>query len=155
MPVTILAYIASAVVLRPAGDSFEFLLLRRAQSLAGEWCQVVGSIEPGETAWAAALREMEEETGLAPESYYSADICEQFYDHRRDLITMGPVFLAFVAEGAEPRLNEEHSDYRWVGLETAMDMVGFGGQRRVLRWIEAEFLRRTPNRHLRIDLPER
>lgn len=98
---------------------------------------------------------MEEETVPAPESHYSADSCEQFYDHRRDLITMGPVFLAFVAEGAEPRLNEDHSGYRWVGLETAMDMVEFGGQRRVLRWIEKEFIRRTPNRHLRIDLSER
>jgi len=32
-------------------------------------------------------------------------------------------------------------------------MVGLGGQRRVLRWIEDEFVNRRPGKHLLIDLP--
>jgi dATP pyrophosphohydrolase len=31
---------------------------------------VSGAVEAGETGWAAALREIEEETGLVPERFY-------------------------------------------------------------------------------------
>lgn len=72
------------VILREAGDAHEVLLLRRNGSLAGEWCQIAGAIEAGETAWQAALREVEEETGLRPSRFYSADIYEQFYEADRE-----------------------------------------------------------------------
>jgi 8-oxo-dGTP pyrophosphatase MutT (NUDIX family) len=48
----------SAVVLGPAG-----VLLHRHKRL-GLWLQPGGHLEPGETPWAAARREAEEETGL-------------------------------------------------------------------------------------------
>jgi ADP-ribose pyrophosphatase YjhB (NUDIX family) len=55
---------ASAVVLR--GDAV--LLVRRAKALGnGLWSLPGGHIEPGETAAAAARREVGEETGLAVE----------------------------------------------------------------------------------------
>lgn len=63
---------------------------------------------------------------------------------------MAPVFLAHVAAEAPVVLNHEHSDYRWVDFNAACDMVAFGGQRRVLRWIEEEFVRRLPSNHLLI-----
>ncbi|WP_312882971.1 NUDIX domain-containing protein [Rhizobium etli] len=36
---------------------------RTGSTLSGEWCQIAGGIEHGETAWQAALREAKEETG--------------------------------------------------------------------------------------------
>ena len=40
---------------------------------------VSGGIEQGETATAAALREIREETGLSPSTFYLADAVETFY----------------------------------------------------------------------------
>lgn len=120
------------------------LLLRRTRAPRGEWCQVSGAIEVGETAWQAALRELEEETALAPTALYSGDACEQFYEADRDAISLLPVFVAFVDPSAEVRLNDEHSDFRWVDFKTARDMVSFAGQRHVLRHVEDEFLGASP-----------
>lgn len=102
---------------------------------------MVGSIEEGETAWQTALRELDEETGLQPNALYSADTYEQFYEADRDAITIAPVFVAFVDNSATVTLNHEHSEYRWVSFAEAFEMVAFGGQRRVLGWIEDEFVK--------------
>ncbi|WP_424986785.1 NUDIX hydrolase [Microbulbifer sp. S227A] len=148
--IAIRAFLVSLVAIRQVDGAWQVLLLRRTQTLAGEWCQVAGSIEAGETAWQAALRELREETGLTPVALYSADTCEQFYEPGRDAITMAPVFVAIIKADQEVTLNHEHSAYRWVGFQQAADMVAFGGQRRVLGWIEDEFIRRQPSRHLKI-----
>ena len=47
---------------RAAGDVVEVLLLERPRY--GDWSLPKGHLEPGETAAAAALRELEEETGV-------------------------------------------------------------------------------------------
>lgn len=142
---------ASLVAVRKTETRHEVLLLRRTQTPVGEWCQVAGSIEEGEAAWQTALRELDEETGLKPDALYSADTCEQFYKADRDCITIAPVFGGFVGSSAKVTLNHEHSAYRWVSFDEAVEMVAFGGQRRVLRWIEDEFVKRRPNKHLLIE----
>lgn len=148
--IPIRAFLVSLVALRKTDTRHEVLLLRRTQSLAGEWCQIAGSLEEGETAWQGALRELFEETGLRPEALYSADICEQFYEAGRDAITMAPVFVAMIDPSATVTLNHEHSAFEWLGFNEAVERVAFGGQRRVLRWIEEEFVHRVPSHHLRI-----
>jgi 8-oxo-dGTP pyrophosphatase MutT (NUDIX family) len=45
-------------------EPFEVLLLRLCPARGGFWQPVTGSVEPGETAAEAALREAREETGL-------------------------------------------------------------------------------------------
>lgn len=58
--------------------------------------------------------------------------------------------MAYVDSSAEVRLNEEHSEFRWVSFNEAARMVPFAGQRHVLRHVETEFLRCEPSIHLRI-----
>ncbi|MGB7287522.1 MAG: NUDIX domain-containing protein [Salaquimonas sp.] len=149
--IPIRSFIASLVAVRKTEAQYEVLLLKRTQTLIGEWCQVAGSIEEGEAAWQTALRELNEETGLKPTALYSADTCEQFYEADHDAITIAPVFVAFIDNAAKVSLNHEHSEYRWVGFEEAMDLVSFGGQRRVLGWVEDEFVKRSPSKHLLIE----
>lgn len=48
----------SVVLLRNVGPETEVLLLRRNQTLVGEWCQIAGGIEDGEKAWETALRQV-------------------------------------------------------------------------------------------------
>ncbi len=146
----------SLVVLRPgsAGVPHEVLLLERSDdTLHGEWCQIAGGIEPGERAWETALRELHEETRLVPERFYSADILEQFYEPDKNRIAVVPVFVAYVGADAEPILNEEHSDWVFVSIERARELVPFPGQRHMLAQIRETFLERTPSEHLRIALP--
>ena len=140
----------SVVLLREVACRHEVLLLRRTRSLRGEWCQVAGAIEPDETAWQAALREVEEETGLVPRALYSADLCEQFYEADRDAISLLPVFVGLVAADAAVTLNPEHSEHRWLGVEDAVALVPFAGQRHLLRHVEAEFVARAPHPMLRV-----
>ncbi len=151
--IPIRSYAVSLFPLREIDKRVEVLLMKREQTLAGAWCQVAGSLEANETAWQAALREMHEETSLRPIALYSADTYEQFYEPDREAIAIFPVFVAYVAPNARVVLNEEHSAFKWVGFDQARDMVSFGGQRRVLTWIEDEFVTRTPSPHLRINVP--
>ncbi|MGK9167240.1 NUDIX domain-containing protein [Inquilinus limosus] len=148
--IPIRSFAVSVVVIRHGEAGAEVLLLRRTRSLAGEWCQIAGAIEPGETAWQAALRETREETGLALQRLYSADICEQFYEADRDAISLLPVFVGFAPPDAAVRLNPEHSEFRWVGFDEAIEMVPFAGQRHVLRHVQREFIDREPSRWLLI-----
>ena len=142
---------ACAFVLRQAGRSYEVLLLERADSLVGTWCQVAGSIEEGETAWQCVLREIAEETGLIPHALWSADYCEQFYVAAKETIEIIPVFVAFVDADCTVTLNEEHSDHVWLPFEQAREKVSFSSQRSALSHIEAEFILREPPHHLLIQ----
>ena len=103
-------------VLRGAGSSLECLVLRRAPGgrCPGSWEAVHGHIEPGETPTDAARRELEEETGLAPDRLYNLSRVETFYQHRKDEIALVPVFAAFVAPDAAVRTGAEHDRFEWL-----------------------------------------
>ena len=139
-------------VLRPSGTGHEVLLLKRTQTLAGEWCQVSGRIDEGEMPWQTVLRELKEETQLEVEELFATDICETFYGVSKNTIHIAPIFVGYVSAQAEPVLNFEHSDYRWVSLSDAPQMVPYGGQRRALRNIEEDFSMRSPSKFLRITI---
>ena len=154
MSVEIRCYGISAIVMRRTGAGNRVLMLRRATTLAGEWCQVAGKIEAGETAWQAAVREIREETHLIPARLYSAETLEQFYEIDNDAIWVAPVFVAFVDAAQEVRLNEEHSEYRWVPFRKAISMVPFPGQKRVLRHVRRVFAGGMPTPRLQIPTYE-
>ena len=144
----------SVVAIRKTKRDREVLLLRRTRSNAGEWCQIAGSIEPNETAWQAALREMREETALVPSRLYSADLCEQFYEIGTDSIWLAPVFIACVEPDATVKLNEEHSEYCWTSIGHAIDLLPFPGQKSMLMHIRHWFVEREPSRLLEIDISD-
>lgn len=148
--IPIRCFAVSVIILRKTTQGHEVLLLRRNHTLVGEWCQIAGGIEEGETAWQTALREVWEETGLRCQRLYSGDICEQFYEADRNSISMLPVFVGFVDADASVVINEEHSEFRWVSFGDAATMVPFAGQRNVLRHVELEFVHRSPAEYLRI-----
>lgn len=155
MGVEVRCYGISSIVMRRRATGSQVLMLRRATTLEGEWCQVAGKIETGETAWQAALREIAEETALTPTSLYSAEILEQFYEIDKNSIWIAPVFAAFVDATQEVRINEEHTEFRWVSFRKAVTMVPFPGQKRVLRHVRSLFGRGLPTGHLQIPLGKR
>ena len=141
----------SLVTIRIVNASPQYLILRRATDyLRDQWCQIAGAVEPHETAWQAALRELREETGLAPLSLYSADRFEQFYRADWDALILVPLFAAFVAPTSAVCLNPEHSDYRWCARDEALSLLELYNQRTNILHVHAEFIERTPNELLRI-----
>src|SRR5256885_1511566 len=105
-------FYVSCFVLRPAGSSHEFLQILRAKGkyMGETWQLVCGAIEPNETAWQAALRELREETGLTPTEFYLLDVVNTFYLAKTDSIMHSPMFCAIVAADADVQLNDEHTD---------------------------------------------
>ena len=121
-------------VLRPGADGFDVLALRRGHGgrCPGSWETVHGTIEPGETPVQASLREMREETGLAPERFYNLSRVEGFYQHRTDELALIPAFAAFVARGAEPTLSAEHDACEWIPLARAAPRFAWPREHRAI-----------------------
>lgn len=103
-------------VVRGKPRDAEFLQVRRAPDdyMGDTWQQVYGCAEPGELAWQAALRELREETGLAPAEFYRLGTVNTFYIPPQDCIFHCPVFCAIVAPDAAVQLNAEHTAFRWI-----------------------------------------
>lgn len=142
----------SVLALRGSGADTRILLLRRAGSYLHDlWSYVAGHVEAGETGAQAALRELGEETGLVPTTFYATSFCEQVYLPATATIEIVPAFVACVAAGAEPRLNPEHSAYQWLTIDAAADAVPFGSQRDLIAHVRREFIERTPAAALRIE----
>ena len=108
-------------VVRPGADgaSHEFLQLRRSAGdyMGGTWQFVRGTALPGETAWQAALRELDEETGLRPAEFYRLGAMETFYIPHGETVWHVPNFAAVVPRDAAVVLNDEHDAYRWVSRD--------------------------------------
>jgi dATP pyrophosphohydrolase len=127
--------------LRPGAEP-EFLQLRRSagEALAGAWAIVRGRIEPGETAWQAAMRELREETSLTPMEFYALNTVETFYLAAEDSIWHCPGFCAIVANDAEVVLNTEHDAYRWTPRSATNKHFLWPGERDQLVEISRELL---------------
>ncbi|HET9819480.1 MAG TPA: NUDIX domain-containing protein [Rhodanobacteraceae bacterium] len=143
----------SVVTLRGDSGQQRALMLRRAGNyLNGAWSYVAGHVEPNETGWQAACRELAEETGLAPKRLYATSFCEQFYSAADDCIEIVPAFVAMVATDAGVHLNGEHSAFRWLPFDAAMVALPFGSQRDLFAYVRREFVDRPPSEFLRIAM---
>ena len=87
--------------------------------MGGTWQLISGGIEPDETAWQAALREMWEETRLTPKEFYRLGTLASFYRPDKDTLNTAPMFCAIVAEDAEVQINSEHDQFEWVSVDSA------------------------------------
>jgi dATP pyrophosphohydrolase len=126
--------LVDVLVLRGAGESLECLTLQRgtAGRCPGSWETVHGHIEAGETPADAAVRELEEETGLSPLRMYNLSRVEVFYQHRRDEVALIPVFAAFVPADGAVRLSREHARFEWLGVADATSRFAWPREKRAL-----------------------
>lgn len=125
------AYMIEAHIVRKIGNEIEFLLLKRSDKdiYPGVWQMVTGSILSGEKAYEAVLREIKEETGLAPDKLWVVPYMNSFYSRHRNHVCMVPVFTAIVDEKSEVVISDEHVEYKWVDKATAIKSLAWIGQR--------------------------
>ncbi|MGM0845661.1 MAG: NUDIX hydrolase [Bacillota bacterium] len=141
----------AVVLLKRVESTYKVLLLKRnSEILRDIWCYIGGSIEAGEKAWEAAVREIHEETGITEMTLYTSNTFDQFYSPQENYIYMAPVFVGYVDEKQEVFLNNEHSDFKWLSFEEALEMATLPGNDNVLVFIEKHFVMRTPPEFLRI-----
>ena len=120
--------------LRPEGA--EFLLLRRAEDAiyAGTWRMVGGKIEPGEAAWAAALRELKEETQRVPVRFWTVPSVNAFYEWQADRVNLVPAFAAEI--DGDPVLDREHDAFGWFPAAEAVARLSWPEQQRLVQLID-------------------
>lgn len=127
----VLSYMIEAHIFRQTGDKIEFLLLKRSEMevYPGIWQMVTGSSDQSERAYLTAIREIKEETGILPKQVWVVPYINSFYSYKRNHICMVPVFAARADAQANVRISHEHSDYKWVSRDEAIDMLAWSGQR--------------------------
>lgn len=135
---TIRVSLVDLYVVRGQGPSLECLVLRRGPGgrCPGSWEVVHGHIEAGERPFEAAIREMREETGLAPARLYNLSRVETFYQHGLDEVALVPAFAAFVEGEAPVVLSGEHEASEWLSMADARARVAWPRESRALGDIE-------------------
>ncbi len=117
-------------VARFSQSGWEHLLLRRSLEdtrYPGLWQCITGQIKPNETAFAAAQRELAEETGVAVLQWWSLPVTGTYYDRDNDALSLTIAFGALISPTAVLRLSE-HCDYCWLGCAEAQRMVPIPAQ---------------------------
>ena len=116
-------------VLRRRADDWEALLLERAPAVRcpGAWETVHGHIDPDERPEHAAIREVQEETGLAVERLYNVTV-QPFYLHQQSVVMLAVVFAAVVSD-APLRLGPEHTRAQWLPIADASQRFAWPRER--------------------------
>lgn len=118
-PIELDQYALSTVVYTERADG-QILLLKRAEgsALAGQYFPPGGIVDPGEDPWAAAERELLEETGLRPSGPLSMVGCYPMFVYGQKMLQLS--FRCQVT--GEAALSHEHTDFMWAA---PADVVAF------------------------------
>ena len=100
-------------------DGKYLLVQERKGKNYGKWNIPAGHLEPNETIFEGAIREVSEETGYKTKL---TGIIEIFNRKSIDDVVMGIVFKAEIIEGELNFNNEELLDVKWFSHEVIIDM---------------------------------
>ncbi|MCX5922916.1 MAG: bis(5'-nucleosyl)-tetraphosphatase [Candidatus Dependentiae bacterium] len=124
---------AGIVVYYENNQSTEYLLLQYG---AGHWDFAKGKLEQGETKIQAALRELQEETGLTTidiKKGFESSLTYTFQDFRGNPVEKTVhFFIGQVPTKEKITLSHEHKDYTWLPFEPALEQLTYQNAKDVL-----------------------
>lgn len=129
---------AGGVVFRPGADGAEVALIATDDS--GTWKLPKGTLEKGESLEHAALREVNEETGLTGELIDAIDVIDYWFVWRPQNTRFHKFvhfFLIRHTGGDEAKHDFEVKEVRWFPLDKASDMLTYKGEKAVLEKAKA------------------
>ncbi|MFL6254025.1 MAG: NUDIX hydrolase [Pyrinomonadaceae bacterium] len=126
---------AGGVVYRRSGEVMEVALISVGE--AARWQLPKGLVGRGETPLEAALREVEEETGLRCEVVAELERVEYWYfskggARRVRFHKFVHFYLMRFVSGDVSEHDDEVNEARWVEIEAAEEMLAFKGERKAL-----------------------
>ena len=122
--------ISAGVILARKAPHREYLLL----DYGSHWDFPKGHIEPGESPKTAAMRELQEETGIRDAPFVPGFQESMRYFYRKAGEGMQKVVIYFLAETptGDVSLSHEHSGYVWLPFEDALKRLTFRNARDLL-----------------------
>jgi len=122
-----------AIAVRRGDDHLD---VHRSPAGGGYWHLVWGGVEPDEGWHEAALRELQEKTGLVVDKLHPAGGFEYIraeWEPQPGMQVEGRYYAAEAPVGWEPVLDPEHDNYRWCSLDEACELLFFSQPRELLR----------------------
>lgn len=129
---------AGIVVYHKDNGSIEYLILQYG---AGHWDFAKGKLEEGETKMQAAIRELEEETGLTAidiKPGFEESLVYKFKDFQGHMIEKTVhFFVGEVLTKGQITLSREHKDYTWLPFDQAVRKLTYQNAKDVLTYADA------------------
>ncbi len=138
-PIQVLVY-----PVREKGDDWEYLLLKRIESIGGFWQGVTGAPEKGEELLDAAKRELLEETSYIPNFVFQTDFSykilveEKFNKDYPEGVKEIPeyVFVARINQPDLPSIDpQEHEDWKWCSFDEAIELLKWEDNKKALEHV--------------------
>lgn len=125
---------AGIIIYRKTQEGVKFLLLYHGRD---HWSFAKGHIEEGERSFKAALREVQEETGLRPKDL---SFKEWFKIHDRFFLwkdgkKVFKMVTLYLAETTNPKvqISHEHQGYGWFSYKEAIKIAKYDSIKKILK----------------------
>jgi len=108
------------IIFKKEGKELLFLILKRNPQKGGFWQPITGGIEEKETFEEAATREIGEEIGvISGIKLIDIGYSFEFFDHGENHFEK--VFAVEVKPETKITISEEHTEFKWVSVQVAID----------------------------------
>lgn len=131
----ILSNLVEVIVFRKKVEGFQYLLLKRSSKeelYPDLWQVITGSVNRKELSVKAALRELNEETGLFAKRFWIVPFIDSYFNRSIDTIQLVPVFAVEIGNNQRIQLSSEHQCYSWMRYSEARKRLVWPGQRNAL-----------------------
>jgi len=129
---------AGAVIFRRENDKMEYLLLHYPSSTKAPkeyWDFPKGIIEKGEKIEGTARREIKEETGIEDIKFVEGfkEWIKYFFKLKGKNIFKIVTFLLAETKEKEVKISWEHTGYKWLPYEKALEQLTFKNAKEILK----------------------